>query len=187
MRKQLELNILLSPGTGVSQSCGIHKLTIHLFFQSVFWKRGLLICFSGVFVWAELPRHLSGRCAQGVLVLCVAFFPGVLLCLFRGSEHKWPWQDLWPRAARLWSPFNKTSRSNCLPFCVHQTHRLPQLAPTAILLGEVPGAPKHHSTFYLWDCKWLLAHVHSLLHCSQVMAGCCPTVLSWGHHHSENC
>lgn len=38
-----------------------NKLIIHLFFKSVFRGRGLLLGFSWVFAWVELPHPLAGR------------------------------------------------------------------------------------------------------------------------------
>lgn len=51
--KHLELNMLF-PLVLEFQSCGIYKFVIQPFFESVFQRRVLLHCLSGVFTWVEL-------------------------------------------------------------------------------------------------------------------------------------
>lgn len=88
MRKHMECNTLFSPGTVVLQPYGIHRLVIHLFFQSIFWGSGLLFHFSGVFVCAAFPQPLSGRWAQCELVICVTFDPWSLSVLLQRVRAK---------------------------------------------------------------------------------------------------
>uniref|UniRef100_A0A452V9F1 Uncharacterized protein n=1 Tax=Ursus maritimus TaxID=29073 RepID=A0A452V9F1_URSMA len=95
-KKNFEFYILFSPSTGVLQSCVVRKLAVHLFFQVVFWGRGLLPCFSGVFAWAELYCPLSGvwaQCNLFLVALCGFCSLKCLLstscCLCRSNGRPW--------------------------------------------------------------------------------------------------
>jgi len=112
VRPHLELNIQFSPGVGNLQSYGVHRVVVHLFFQPVFWGRGLPAVSQ-----VTLPVHscpvpcqmggLSGNWSSVWLL-----FPGGFPLLFRGSEQKWPQPNLWPRAEKSQSAlFNRPSRT----------------------------------------------------------------------------
>lgn len=75
MKKHLELNLLFSTGTRVLQSCGIHKLVIHLYFQSVFLGEEPAALILRFLCLAVLAHPLSGGWAQCKLVVFVASVP----------------------------------------------------------------------------------------------------------------
>ena len=83
MRKKNKFYTLFSPNTGILQFCAIGKFAIT---QMVFWGKGLLTWFSGVF--APVKSHPSCQGARfilsGFILLYVGFVSWRLLDGFRG-------------------------------------------------------------------------------------------------------
>ena len=70
MREHLELLYYFPLVLEIYSPVG-NNLVIHLFFQSAFWGRGLLLSFSVVFALVEVPHPLFLPSASFQLVLCV--------------------------------------------------------------------------------------------------------------------
>lgn len=133
------------PSVGILQSYRIHRILTHLFFQPVFWGRGLLHCFSGNPACAEMLHSLSGGWAQWKPVFCMPFVPWCFPCLFRGSEQKWPQPNLWPRAEKSQSAlFNRPSRTVSTSACVAENCSLLWCMPTPTLSEVVSEAQECH-------------------------------------------
>ena len=86
------------------------NVVVLLFFQPVFWGRGLLWCYSGNPAQAELPCPLCRGGLSGNQYFEFLFY-GVIPCLFQESEQKWQHPNLCPRAEKLGLLFTELSRA----------------------------------------------------------------------------
>lgn len=102
-----------------------YSLVIYLFFQPVFWGKGLLCCFSCIPAWAELSHPLSGGWVQCKLVFCVAFDPWRLSASLQRIRAKMAMNKALAQSRKSQSAlFNKPSGTNSLHF--HHSQRWSQ-------------------------------------------------------------
>ena len=140
MSQHLELNILFSLGLGILQSYEIHRVVIWLFFQPVFWGRGLPCYFSGNPAWASWGDGLSGNRFSVCLL-----FPGGFPYLFWGSEQKWPTPKPVAQSRKKCSPLSLISHQKQSPLlCAPPKPQSPSVRAHGNSLRGSPGALESH-------------------------------------------
>lgn len=116
-KKTHEFYILCSPRARVLRFSVFGKLGPSPMFLLIFWERGLLYWFSGVFAHWNCTTLAGGTCSvRGYRLFCVAFVPWKLSALlyffyffffllyFRGREWKWWPPHLQPQSWKLGAP-----------------------------------------------------------------------------------
>lgn len=183
MRQWLDLSILFSPGVGSLQLYGNHRVVVLLFFQTVFWEKGLPHHFSVTLLRQSCPALCvfgGGQAGLHGNQFFELLFPCSFPPLLPGSEQKWLHPNLCPEQKNR-ILFLSLNPQKSLCFCMCPWKALPRTVHTHS--DSVRGRPRDPGMFWLFVFLKLqaapapashahLQHLESCLSCSKALPSC---------------